>query len=172
MGRGSEGGMDDGSAEIVFVLFEKMRRLKASTPLSVAGVRGTLEEEDEDAELDAARKGLRVVMLGGAEAAAGLGIGAVDGGCCSAVVVELDLLAAIRSGTRAITSQRHVTRQHTLHKDHVPPNPALALPMPDESNHGIDLAVLDALALLPPHHAIADLPVSPEQEGRTCCATV
>jgi hypothetical protein len=176
MGGGSECGREEGSAEIVFVLFEKMRRLKASTPLSVAGVRGMLEEEEEDAVLEVTRKGLRVVMLGGAEAVAGLGIGAVDGGSCSAVVVLVVLFEAIRSGTRAITSQRHVTRQpgqHTLHKDHVSLDTALALPMPDQSNHGIHLAILHTLALVPPHHAIANLPISPHAgESYLLCDSV
>ena len=149
---------------MVFVLFEKMRRLKASTPLSVAGVRGTLaeeEEEEEDVVLEAARKGLSVGMLGGAAAGAGLGIGAVAG-CCSGVVV--DLPADIRSGTRAITPvSAHVTGQtgrDTLHKDHGPLDAALALPMPGQPNHRVHLAILHTLVPCRPQHAIANLPVS------------
>jgi hypothetical protein len=44
--------------------FEKMRRLNASTPLSVAGVRAILEEEEDNGVFDFARKGFRVGMVG------------------------------------------------------------------------------------------------------------
>lgn len=56
-----------------WVLFEKISRLKASTPLSVAGVRGMLEEEEDEAALELARKGFSVGMVG-----AVLVIGVVD----------------------------------------------------------------------------------------------
>jgi len=45
-------------------LFEKISRLNASMPLSAAGVRAILEEEEDDGVVEFARKGFSVGMLG------------------------------------------------------------------------------------------------------------